>query len=93
MTKATGGEFNIVFVHPKPEALDMLPIIVFACTNSLKGLRSVRARSSILLIARICNLQVQMSIYLSAGEEEEVWGYPLEEEKVFAADLDKIIRD
>lgn len=89
MTKATRGVFDIVFVHPKPEALDVLPIVVFACTNSLKSLRSVRAGSSILLIARICDLQVQVSIYLSAGEGEEMWGYPLKEEQVFAADLDQ----
>lgn len=67
----------------------MLPIIVLACTNSLKSLRRVRAGSSILLIPRVCDLQVQVSIYLSAGEGEEVWRHPLKEEKVFAADLDK----
>ena len=68
----------------------MLPIVEFACANGLKGNRSMRAGSSILLIPGVCDLQVQVSIYLSTGEGEEVWGHPLKGEKVFAVDLGEL---
>ena len=89
MTKASCCRcvFDTVFVHPKPKALDVLPIIVFARANSLESIRSVRAGSSILVIRRVCDLQVQVSIYLSTSEGEEVQRHSLKGEKVFAADL------
>lgn len=72
VTKAPGRVFDSVFVHPKPEALDMLPVIMFTRANRLKSIRSVRARNSALVIPRICNLQVQVSIYFSASEGKEM---------------------
>ena len=83
--------FNIVFIHPKPKALDVLPIIVLTCANGLKSIRSVRAGNSIFVIPSVCDLQVQFSIYLSAGEGKEVGRYSLKGEKVFAADLEGIL--
>lgn len=88
VTKIPWHVFDGVFEHPKPETLDVLPIIVFACANSLKSVRSVRAGYSIFLIPRVCDIQVQVSIYLSAGEREKMWRHSLTYKKVFAADLD-----
>ena len=51
----------------------------------------MRAGSSIFLIPRICDLQVQVSIYLSTGEREEVWRHSLKGEKVFAGNLEFIL--
>lgn len=90
MTKVPRHVFDGVFVHPKPKALDVLPIIVFACANSLKSVRSVRAGYSIFLVPRVCDLQVQVSIYLSAGEREKMLRHSLTYKKVFAADLEYI---
>ena len=91
MTKVPRHIFDTVFVHPKPKALDVLPIIVFACADSLKGVCSVGAGNSILLIPRVCDLQVQISIYLSAGEREKMWRHSLPDKKVFAANLELIM--
>lgn len=88
VAKAPGRVFDSVFVHPKPEALDVLPIIMFACANSLKSIRSVRARNSTLVIPRIGNLQVQVSIYLGAGKGKEMRRHSLEWKQVFATDLE-----
>lgn len=88
MTKVPGHEFEAVFVHPESKALDMLPIIVFACANCLKSVRSVRVGYSVLLVHSVCDLQVQVSIYLSAGEREKMWRHSLPYKKVFAADLE-----
>ena len=90
MTKTPRREIQKFFVHPKSKALDVLPIVEFACANGLKSIRSMRAGSSTLLIPGACDLQVQVSIYLSTGEGEEVWGHPLKGEKVFAADLSEM---
>ncbi len=91
VTNAPRHVFNSVFIHPKPEALDVLPIIVLTCANGLKSIRSMRAGNSIFVVPRICDLQVQFSIYLSAGEGKEVGRYSLKGEKVFAANLEGIL--
>ena len=88
MTKVSGHVFNAIFVHPKPKALNMLPIIMFTCANCLKSVRSVRAGDSIFVVPRVCDFQVQVSIYLSAGEREKMWRHSLPYKKVFAADLE-----
>ena len=91
MTKAPLREFEIVLVYPKSEALDMLPIVMFTRAYSLKSVRSVRAGSSIFLIPRVCDLQVQVSVDLGAGEREEVRRHSLKGKKVFAANLECIL--
>ena len=60
VTNAPRHVFNSVFIHPKPEALDVLPIIVLTCANGLKSIRSMRAGNSIFVVPRICDLQVQL---------------------------------
>ena len=90
VTNAPRHEINSVFIHSKPKALDVLPIIVLTCANGLKSIRSVGTGNSIFVVPRVCDLQVQLSIYLSAGEGKEVRRYSLKGEKVFAADLEGI---
>ena len=51
----------------------------------------MRAGYSIFLVPRVCDLQVQISIYLSAGEREKMLRHSLTYEKVFAADLEYIL--
>ena len=91
MTKAPGHVIDMVFVHPEAKALDMLPIIVLACANGLQSIRGVRVGDSILLIAGVCDLEVQVSIYLGACEREEVRRHSLKGEEVFAANLEHVL--
>lgn len=86
--KAPWRDFETVLVDTKPEALDIPPIIMFTRAYSLKSIRSVRAGSSILLVPRVCDLQVQVSVELGAGEGVEVRRHSLKEEKILAADLE-----
>lgn len=88
MMKAPWGGFEIVLIYTKPEALDMSPIIMFTRAYSLKSIRSVRAGSSVLLVPRVCDLQVQVTVELGAGEREEVRRHSLKGEKILAANLD-----
>ena len=91
MTKTPRHKIDRVFIHPEAKALDVLAIIVFACAYCLKRVGSMRARGSILIIPRVCYLQIQVPIYFSVGKGEEVRRHSLKRKKVFAADLESIL--
>lgn len=89
--KAPWGVFEIVLVYTKPEALDMPPIIMFTRAYRLKSIRSVRAGSSILLVPRVCDLKVQVTVKLGAGEREEMRRHSLKGEEILTANLERTV--
>ena len=68
---------NIVFGYPDPQSFDMTSIVMLTCKYSLECFCGMRSWEPKFFVTRICNVEIQIPIYFSSREMEEMWGESL----------------